>query len=390
MTRRSIVSVVGDAGAAPGSEHYALARALGRLLVDASFRVMTGGLGGVMAAACRGAHDSDRYREGDTIGILPHADPRHANEWVDIVLPTGLDHGRNAIVANADAVIAVGGGAGTLSEIAFAWLYKRLIVAVEVTGWSADLAGRRLDHRIRHPGVAEDCVYAAKNAEEAVMIVVERLPAYAARHSGIRSGLHVRRLLAEGTITTSTCRPAPRPAGRRGRRLASRFRTTPRSSLWQVCCTCSPWPYPLDPSSMVRDVIYSARAIPDHLLCGRNAHEADPVMDPPPPVLNQKSPDRNGGKARRDYDDLGGKKSGIVVGKIKRCAQIVLSTIGPAPVRIEAAPVRIEAAPVRIGPARVRIGPARVRIGPAPVRIEAALSTIHQSPDAFNGVNSNE
>jgi len=113
-------------------------------------------------------------------------------------------------------------------------------------------------------------------------------------------------------------------------------------------------------------------------------------MDPPPPVLNQKSPDRNGGKARRDYDDLGGKKSGIVVGKIKRCAQIVLSTIGPAPVRIEAAPVRIEAAPVRIGPARVRIGPARVRIGPAPVRIEAALSTIHQSPDAFNGVNSNE
>jgi uncharacterized protein (TIGR00725 family) len=188
MTRRSIVSVIGDAGAAPDSVHYALARALGRHLVDAGFRVMTGGLGGVMEGACRGAHDSGRYREGDTLGILPHADPSHANEWVDIVLPTGLDHGRNAIVANADAVVAVGGGAGTLSEIAFAWMYKRLIVAVEATGWSGEIAGRRLDHRIRHPGVTEDRVYGASTAAEAVAIVVERLPAYSARHRGFRAG----------------------------------------------------------------------------------------------------------------------------------------------------------------------------------------------------------
>ena len=61
----------------------------------------------------------------------------------------GLDHARNTLVANADAVIAVGGGAGTLSEIAFAWMFKRLIVAVRGLGWADRVADQRIDARVR-------------------------------------------------------------------------------------------------------------------------------------------------------------------------------------------------------------------------------------------------
>jgi len=184
--RRRIVAVIGDAGAAPEGAAYVAAFETGRLAVDAGFRVLTGGLGGVMEAACKGAHASDRYREGDTIGILPHFDPDEANAWADIVIATGLDHARNGLVANADAVVAIGGGAGTLCEMTFAWMYKRLIVAIAVPGWSADLADRRLDHRVRCAGVEDDRIFAADDARQAIAIVVGRLPDYARRHSGFR------------------------------------------------------------------------------------------------------------------------------------------------------------------------------------------------------------
>ncbi|WP_437626716.1 acyl-CoA synthetase [Sorangium sp. So ce1151] len=184
--RRPILAVIGDAGVAPDSPTYTSAFELGRLAVDAGFRVMTGGLGGVMEASSRGAHASERYREGDTIGILPHFDPGEANEWVDIVLATGLDHARNGLVANADAVVAIGGGAGTLCEVTFAWMYRRLIVAIAAPGWSAELGGRRLDHRVRYPGVADDQIFAAEDARHAIAIVLERLPDYGARHTGFR------------------------------------------------------------------------------------------------------------------------------------------------------------------------------------------------------------
>jgi uncharacterized protein (TIGR00725 family) len=78
---------------------------------------MTGGLGGVMEAASRGA----RKGGGTTIGLLPGADRSAANRYVDIAIPTGLGEARNALVVRAaDAVIAIGGAYGTLSEIALA------------------------------------------------------------------------------------------------------------------------------------------------------------------------------------------------------------------------------------------------------------------------------
>jgi uncharacterized protein (TIGR00725 family) len=79
--------------------------------------LVCGGLGGVMEAACTGAKGGG----GTTIGILPGTDRAAANPFVDFAIPTGLGEARNALVVRAaDALIAIGGGYGTLSEIAFA------------------------------------------------------------------------------------------------------------------------------------------------------------------------------------------------------------------------------------------------------------------------------
>jgi uncharacterized protein (TIGR00725 family) len=109
------IAVVGASEASPEQEQAA--EDIGRGLGAAGCVVITGGRGGVMSAASRGAHEAG----ATVIGILPGTDRREANEWVQIALPTGLGHVRNAlVVATADAVIAVGGGFGTLSEIALA------------------------------------------------------------------------------------------------------------------------------------------------------------------------------------------------------------------------------------------------------------------------------
>jgi uncharacterized protein (TIGR00725 family) len=109
------IAVVG--ASEPSPEQEQAADDIGRGLGAAGCVVITGGRGGVMSAASRGAHEAG----ATVIGILPGTDRREANEWVEIALPTGLGHVRNAlVVATADAVIAVGGGFGTLSEIALA------------------------------------------------------------------------------------------------------------------------------------------------------------------------------------------------------------------------------------------------------------------------------
>ncbi len=184
--RRKLVAVIGDASLPPGSLKDAIAEETGRLLVDAGFRVLTGGLGGVMEAACRGARASVRYRSGDTVAVLPGHDPGDANPFADVVIPSGLDHVRNSIVAHADAVIAVGGGAGTMSEICLAWIYKRLVVALKVDGWSGRIADQRVDERVRYPNEPDDRVFGSASATEAVRTVVDRIDRYDARQGTIR------------------------------------------------------------------------------------------------------------------------------------------------------------------------------------------------------------
>lgn len=120
------VAVVGPGTAAsPGIE--ALAEAVGRRLAEAGAVLVCGGLAGVMAAACRGAAAAG----GTTVGLLPGDDRRQANPWVTVAVPTGLGELRNGLVVRAaDAVVAVAGEHGTLSEIALALKLGRPVVGL--------------------------------------------------------------------------------------------------------------------------------------------------------------------------------------------------------------------------------------------------------------------
>lgn len=160
-----MLAVVGDGGDLPPALG-ATCLELGRLAVEARFRVVTGGLGGVMEAVSRGAHAAPSYAEGDVVGVLPGYDRRAANPYVDIVVPTGMQIGRNVIVAAmADVVIAVGGGSGTLSELAVAWQLGKPVIALAGTGgWADRLAGASIDPRRSDP------VHDAATPEEAVAI----------------------------------------------------------------------------------------------------------------------------------------------------------------------------------------------------------------------------
>ena len=107
--------MVGPGDATAGER--AVAEEVGRLLAEAGAVVVTGGRSGVMEAASKGAREAG----GTTLGILPGTDRREANQWVSVAVPTGMGEARNALVVRAaDALVAVGGAWGTLSEIALA------------------------------------------------------------------------------------------------------------------------------------------------------------------------------------------------------------------------------------------------------------------------------
>jgi len=107
------------------------------LLAERGCVVVTGGRDEVMTAAARGAKEAG----GRTIGIVPSESPSEANEWIDAVVATGTGHARNlAVAASGEAVIAIGGSWGTLSEIAFARRLGRPVVVLE-PGWEIDDEG---------------------------------------------------------------------------------------------------------------------------------------------------------------------------------------------------------------------------------------------------------
>jgi len=165
---RPVVAVIGNGK--PSRRAATEARVVGRLIVERGWRLVTGGLGGVMRATSQGAHEASSYRDGDVIGILPGPQASQANPWVDIVVPTNLGVARNALVVGmADAVIAVGGGAGTLSEMAMAWQLDKPLVGIRVGGWSGELAGKAIDERAR------PAVIAAEDAASAVAEVARVL-----------------------------------------------------------------------------------------------------------------------------------------------------------------------------------------------------------------------
>ena len=126
MAHRPYVAVVGPSDAT--SQEKRAAEAVGRGLADAGAILISGGLGGVMEAACHGASAAG----GTTVGLLPGTDRTSANDYLQIALPTGLGELRNGLIIRAaDAVIAVGGAYGTLSEIALALRTKVPVIGLD-------------------------------------------------------------------------------------------------------------------------------------------------------------------------------------------------------------------------------------------------------------------
>jgi len=157
MPRPLQVAVV---GAAACDEQIArLARDTGAELALAGATVVCGGRGGVMEAACQGA----RLAGGRTVGILPGCEDAAApaNEYLDVVLYSGMNQARNQIlVLSAAAVVAIGGGWGTLSEISFALKYRVPVVLLE--SWNL----RRPD------GLNDPLLFEAKTAADAVKLAL--------------------------------------------------------------------------------------------------------------------------------------------------------------------------------------------------------------------------
>ncbi len=147
------VAVVGPAHAT--DNELEAARTVGRELATAGATVVCGGLAGVMAAACAGAHEGG----GTTVGILPGLDRSAANQDVDVAIPTGLGEARNVLVVRAaDAVVAIGGAYGTLSEIALA--LRAGIPVIGLDTWSL-VRGGEVDPGIE---VVADAADAARRA----------------------------------------------------------------------------------------------------------------------------------------------------------------------------------------------------------------------------------
>jgi len=140
------VAVIGSARLTDESV-ITTSREVGRIIAEMDCNLVCGGLGGVMLESCRGFKSINSA--GRSVGVLPSYDECSANEFIDVVIPTGLDVGRNQIVvASSFAVIVIGGGAGTLSEIALASQINKPILLIKNTGgWADKLSDDYLDSR---------------------------------------------------------------------------------------------------------------------------------------------------------------------------------------------------------------------------------------------------
>jgi len=144
MKLRKIVAIIGDSECVT-AEECKFAEKLGYEIAKNNWVLLTGGRGGVMEAAFKG---SDR-NGGLNLAIIPSSDKSEANKYSHIVVATGVGWTRNSFVAlTADVIVAIGGKSGTLSEIAYAWMYNKPIIGVKgFGGWSEKLAGKKIDDR---------------------------------------------------------------------------------------------------------------------------------------------------------------------------------------------------------------------------------------------------
>ena len=161
-----IIAVIG--GSSPTNpDHIRLAEEVGRELANRGVGLVCGGLSGIMEAACRGAKSAG----GTTIGILPGRSSRDANSYVDIPIVTTMGFSRNVIVVHTgDAVIAIGGAFGTLSEIAHALGDGIPVVALKTWPLSRNGDGQPVDEAMIQASDAVDAVEKAISAAEARVV----------------------------------------------------------------------------------------------------------------------------------------------------------------------------------------------------------------------------
>ncbi len=142
------IGIIGSNSSVCSKELYTFAFNLGKALADEGYILLNGGMQGVMEAVSKGAQQSDN-KNSRVIGILPFDHRETCNDYLDIVIPTGVGFARNAIlVLSSDILIALGGGAGTLNEISYAWQFnKKVFCLTQTEGWSAKIADTNIDHR---------------------------------------------------------------------------------------------------------------------------------------------------------------------------------------------------------------------------------------------------
>lgn len=172
--KRLQIGLIGSAGfeeypnQKPDKNAYEIAYKIGKLIAQKKAILVCGGKSGVMEEACRGAKENN----GLTVGIISGNERGQANSYVDVEVVSGMNNcGEEAItISMSDGIIAIGGGAGTLQEIALAYRNKKPIVSIkDIFGWADKLAGKYLDERKKIK------IKSAKTPEEAISLLLKEI-----------------------------------------------------------------------------------------------------------------------------------------------------------------------------------------------------------------------
>lgn len=163
--RKPQVAIIGSSEA--DQNLLRLAEQAGAIVAKVGAALVTGGRDGIMSAASKACAEAG----GTVIAVTPATSMDEVNDYAHYVIPTGLGWARNVITGIAgDVILVIGGAAGTLSEIAFAWMYDRPIIALSAGGgWAEKIAGQAVDHR------RKDVVIDCRTVAELEKILKEKL-----------------------------------------------------------------------------------------------------------------------------------------------------------------------------------------------------------------------
>ena len=167
MPNKKYIGIIGSSEELCTPDIYDFAYQLGNRLAETQHVFVNGGKKGIMEAVFKGVKSAKNYFYGQTVGIIPEEDKNEANKYVDIVIATGIGSARNKILINtADIIIAIAGGSGTLSEIAFVLQMKKALIAYTgFEGWAKKLSGMSAEER------NEKFIYLADNIDEILQLI---------------------------------------------------------------------------------------------------------------------------------------------------------------------------------------------------------------------------